>query len=236
MSGPEAQQGWNLKSSSGREGRLGLQKRLREKCLERVKKDRSKLMAQLRSIGPAGGPAPGGAVQMMETLAHSLIQQAQAESSSAAQGTHAAGDDSMDQEGSVRVGDGEEELDAEAYMQLMRQVEEDVIAELLQNEAADDRQLLEYLEHERQELAAAAAEHTEEDSTVCPVCMSGPLRKHFSTFYCPCGAPPPSDPASDPAADPASDPAADPAADLLPRQRGRAAPSGVSPGTCFDLK
>jgi hypothetical protein len=101
---PAPSAGWNLKSSSGREGRLGLQKRLREKCLERVKKDRSKLMAQLRSIGPAGGPAPGGAVQMMETLAHSLIQQAQAESSSAAQGTHAAGDDSMDQEGSVRVG------------------------------------------------------------------------------------------------------------------------------------
>jgi hypothetical protein len=94
--------GWNVKSSSGREGRLGLQKRLREKCLERVKKDRSKLMAQLRSIGPAGGS--GGGVKMMETLAHSLIQEAQAESSSAAHGTCAAGDDSMDQEGSVRVG------------------------------------------------------------------------------------------------------------------------------------
>ena len=131
-------------------------------------------------------------------------------------------------------------------MQLMRQVEEDVIAELLQNgapllsffpridlqtpgirarhvgvlprgclktrsarqgqaalplshrtavcdeappaEAADERQLLEYLEHERQELAAAAEQ---EDSCVCPVCMSGLLRKHCSTFFCPCGAPPP---------------------------------------------
>jgi hypothetical protein len=123
--------GRNIKSSTDRDGRSGLQKRLRERCLARVKKERAAVLAQLRSLGPTATSAPGGAAQVMESLAHSLIQQAQAEG-----GTDTAGMEYMLEDG-AQLGTAceDEELSAEQYLELMRQVEEDVIAELLRNGA-----------------------------------------------------------------------------------------------------
>eukprot|EP00802_Teleaulax_amphioxeia_P019628 Tamp_19868.p2 GENE.Tamp_19868~~Tamp_19868.p2 ORF type:complete len:170 (-),score=49.58 Tamp_19868:217-726(-) len=100
-------------------------------------------------------------------------------------GTEGGGEEQMASVRPAALCEGEEGLREEDYLDMMQQIEEAVMAEILEQEQA---QLQEYLEHERAGVEALldAAVRADGDEVACPVCLKSKLHKHGTTFFCAC--------------------------------------------------
>jgi len=153
----------NLKSMhSG--SRASIRDKLRQECINRVKKDRMNLMSRLRTTTSAD---PSGHERMMvfQGFAKDVI----------------AG---------VQVGDGDSHMSLaetvggdDDFLDFMRRLEEDLVAEMMQQEEEIVRQHLEQQQQEDHALFQAI----ESNEVICPVCMRAPVFKNANVFFCSCG-------------------------------------------------
>ena len=175
-------------------GLAQLRKRMTDECVARVKRQRALVLAQLRS-GQAGDlpePSHEDKLRVLKEVAHDIISTVQSER----EGGAGVGDDCQDMMAGVEdfCDERDEYEDSlggtseSEFLEMMRHIEQAVIAEILEQEQREQEQLQEYLDHEREEEEALQdpANH-DDDAVTCPVCLQAALRKHATTFFCECG-------------------------------------------------
>ena len=169
-------------------GLAQLRKRMTDECVARVKRQRALVLAQLRS-GQAGDlpePSHEDKLRVLKEVAHDIISTVQNEREG---GADVGDDDQVMMAGVDDLRDERDEYEESEFLEMMRHIEEAVIAEILEQEQREQAQLQEYLDYEREEEEALQdpANHDEDDAVTCPVCLQAALRKHATTFFCECG-------------------------------------------------
>eukprot|EP00277_Geminigera_cryophila_P003092 CAMPEP_0179415856 /NCGR_PEP_ID=MMETSP0799-20121207/6475_1 /TAXON_ID=46947 /ORGANISM="Geminigera cryophila, Strain CCMP2564" /LENGTH=264 /DNA_ID=CAMNT_0021188663 /DNA_START=171 /DNA_END=965 /DNA_ORIENTATION=- len=165
-------------------GLAEMRRRMTNQCVERVKRQRAEVLSKLRCGSGqlhGSGPTQEEKLRVLQEVARDIVSMVRSEQ----EGTADMGaDEQMGSERDPSLDTQDDESDCEDYLEMMRLVEEAVMAEILEQEQA---QLQEYLDQEQEADAALLDSASREDEVACPVCLKSALHKHSTYFFCECG-------------------------------------------------